>query len=177
MVLADGSCEESNICPNCSKEIPKQNLELHALRCTKVEKGGATKQKQFPKEDCKRKFAAKINKKDKKKAEEEDVDALIAQFTKDDSICSFEKCKTGVLTLGQKCKFCVRTFCLKHGLAEVHGCAEAAKVDARRSFERNAGKSRTKPLNDIQKNYVKKKLNEKIGEMEKKRIGSNTKKK
>jgi len=167
--------EDSNTCLDCSKAIPKHNLELHSLHCTRSK--GERKEIGLPKKDIKKKVPAKAGNKEKKKTDEDDVDALIAQFTKVDSICSFEKCKGSVLTLGQKCKFCVRMFCLKHGLAEVHGCGEAAKVDARKAFEKSAGKAKTRPLNDIQKKYVKKKLNEKIVEMEKKRTGNTAKKK
>ena len=130
-----------------------------------------------PKKDAKKKMQAKAGRKEKKRAEEEDVDALIAQFANEDSKCTFDRCKKSVLTLVQICKFCRRRFCLKHGLAEIHGCGEAAKIDARRSLERNNGKTRPKPLNDIQKGSVKKKLNDKIVELEKNRTGSKTKKK
>lgn len=168
--------DDADVCNSCGKEIPKQNKELHALRCIKVENaGGAKAKKGVAKKDLKKKNDSKGGK--KKKNEEEDVDALIAQFTAEDSICSFEKCKMSVLTLGQKCEFCVRTFCLKHGLAEVHGCGEAAKLFARKAFEKHAGKSKTKSLNDVQKNYVKRKLDEKIVQMEKKRAGIGKEKK
>ena len=164
-------------CLTCSRSIPKDNLQLHSLRCRKFESEGVKKERYSAQNDHKRKVQSKGNRKEKKKTAEEDVDALIAEFAKGDSTCRFDSCKNSVLTLGQKCKFCTRTFCLKHGLAEVHGCGEAAKVDARRSFERNNQKARTRALNDTQKNYVKKKLNEKIVEMEKKRTGNNAKKK
>ena len=167
--------QDSATCLNCSKAIPKHNLELHSLRCSRSREVKADIR--HPKKDTKKIVQAKTGSKEKKKADEDDVDALIAQFTKVDSICSFEKCKGSVLTLGQKCKFCARMFCLKHGLAEVHGCGEAAKVDARKAFEESAGKAKTRPLNDIQKKYVKKKLNEKIVSMEKKRTGNIAKKK
>ena len=164
-------------CSICSKSIPKKNLELHSLRCVKVDRGKGGQEIIPLKKDTKKKIQGKGGRKEKKTTEEEDVDALIAQFANDDSKCSFDRCKNSILTLGQICKFCRRRFCLKHGLAEIHGCGEAAKIDARRSLERNSGKTKQRPLNDVQKGLIKKKLNDKIVEMEKSRTGSNTKKK
>ena len=156
--------------------VPSKNKELHVVRC---EKSKATEVKIKPTEGkCKAKETGKSKRKaaDKKK-EEEDIDDLIAKFTQDDSKCSFDQCKGSVLTLGQKCKFCTRTFCLKHGLAEVHGCGQAAKIDARRSLDKALVKQKTKPLNDIQRNYAKKKLSKKLDELEKQRSGNKEKKK
>ena len=159
-------------------------MKLHLLRC-KEDPITRSKENQdeIQKETCKkqvkqkdRKKPTKIEaKKSKQDTENEDFDALIAQFTNNDSVCYFEQCKTNVRTLGQRCQFCTRTFCIKHGLAEVHGCGGAAKIEARRSIK--SGCQKTKTLNEIQKNYVKKKLDKKLDEMEKKRAGSKDKKK
>ncbi|XP_065072348.1 DNA-binding protein SMUBP-2-like [Rhopilema esculentum] len=164
------------LCEICGKLVPSKNKELHIVRC---EKNMASEVKIKPSEGkSKAKETGKSKRKgaDKRK-EEEDVDDLIAKFTQDDSKCYFDQCKASVLTLGQKCKFCTRTFCLKHGLAEVHGCGQAAKIDARRSSDKAMMKQKTKPLNDIQRNYAKKKLSKKLDEFEKQRSGNKEKKK
>ncbi|MEQ2164211.1 hypothetical protein GOODEAATRI_004339 [Goodea atripinnis] len=52
-------------------------------------------------------------------APDDDFDALISAVVKADSVCSFVKCKTSVLTLGQLCLFCNRQYCLSHHIPEV----------------------------------------------------------
>ena len=178
MAVQDEVRDEPSMCRTCDKSVPKHNMELHALRCSKIEdcEGGAREQMhRVRRKNLKKKAQAKIDKKEKKNKEEEDVDEVIAQFSKVDSICRFEKCKTSVLTLGQRCEFCTRMYCIRHSLAEVHGCGKAAKLNAKRTFQSNAGKVKIKPLNEMQKKCAKMKLDKKINEMEKKRNGSGEK--
>lgn len=69
------------------------------------------------------------------KAEDvDDFDAMIAAVQKMDSICAFVKCKVSVQVIVAQCPHCRRRFCLNHGLPEVHGCGQDAKVAARKTL-------------------------------------------
>ena len=161
------------ICENCERKIPESNLELHILRCKRniITEAKQTETRKEHTNDAKlssqkRKNKAKNKGKTKIDKENEDIDELIAEFTNQDAKCRHDKCKASVLTLGQRCKFCGKTYCLKHGLAEVHGCGEAAKIDARSKARQQYETRINKPLNEVKKNQVKRKLNKKITEME-----------
>lgn len=80
----------------------------------------------------------KKNKKPNKTAvqDEEDFDALIASVVAADTRCYVDKCKENAKTLGQNCQFCTKRFCIKHHMAEVHGCGAAAKSHARMMISR-----------------------------------------
>lgn len=176
----------SVMCEFCGKEIPKNNLELHNIRCGKeqqVENRLEETEKKVIKENTTKapKKNAKSQQSTKKKPivendkGDEDFDELVAEFTKVDSKCSHEKCRASVLILKQYCDFCGKTYCLKHGLAEVHGCGQAAKIHAQRKAKESYQKQPVKKLNVVQKNYVKRKLEKKISEMEVARTKANDK--
>ncbi len=148
-------------------------MELHRLKC-KINTD-AEKRPDSGMRLVEEKKAAKAKQKKKKKKvtntpsnkdNEEDIDTLIDEFTKIDSVCRHDKCKTTVLTLGQHCKFCGKTFCLKHGLAEVHGCGEAAKIDARDKARQYQEKGPSRKSDEIKKKHIKRKLDKKISDME-----------
>ena len=129
-------------CSTCLREVPKDNIELHKLRCSKP--------KVEPQHQSS-KSGGKSKKKNQAKKEEEDIDALLESFTQTDKVelnifdqerlgingtnlfqvCRGEGCKVGVQTLRATCKFCRLRFCLKCSMPEVHGCGDAAKQAAR----------------------------------------------
>ena len=112
-------------CSSCLKSIPRQNIELHKLRC------------QPPKPQSKAKPTGTKIKKTKASKEEEDIDRLLESFNKLDTVCNAEKCKANVATLAQTCKFCRLRFCFNHGMPEIHGCGDAAKSAARQQISRD----------------------------------------
>ena len=127
----------STVCSICQKEIPNSNFTLHQLRCAppKVDAKPAP-----VKDDKVRAPSAKSKKKkDKKKTPgppEEDFDALIASAMQMNSSCHSPRCKENATILGQNCMYCVKRFCLKHHMAEMHGCGAAAKSHARQMISR-----------------------------------------
>ena len=115
-------------CNTCKKSMPKDNIELHKIRCVvpvDVKKEAA----KAPKKKSSKKKQTVSN-------EEEDFDSLCEQFQQLDKVCNFPKCKTLVATLGVNCKFCLVRFCLTHSMAEVHGCGEEARRSARQQMLR-----------------------------------------
>jgi len=121
------------ICVNCGRAVPRQNIELHKMRCVKavVVDTKEVKEKEIRKE--------KTTKKKKSKSKDivdDDFDNLCDSFQKLDTVCNFPKCKTLVATLGVNCAFCRVRFCLTHSMAEVHGCGEEARRVARQQVTR-----------------------------------------
>jgi len=121
------------VCSSCGRAVPRQNIELHKMRCdtarvTREEGGGAEKEKE-KKKNKKKKSISKDN-------PEDDFDELCEGFQKLDKVCNFPKCKTLVATLGVNCVFCLVRFCLTHSMAEVHGCGQEARRVARQQITR-----------------------------------------
>ena len=52
---------------------------------------------------------------------------FLDQLIDTNKICYYEHCKTIVELIGQDCKFCFQRYCVKHSLAENHGCTELAR--------------------------------------------------
>ncbi|KAJ0069990.1 hypothetical protein NL108_018485 [Boleophthalmus pectinirostris] len=99
-----------------------------------------------------------------------DFDALIDAVVKADAVCSFIKCKTSVLTLGQMCVFCNRLYCLSHHVPEVHGCGERAKAHARMRISREgvlyAGSGKKdSSLDPNKKAHLQRKLDSKLKDL------------
>lgn len=75
-----------------------------------------------------------------------------------------KKCKTLVELLGTNCNFCTGRFCIRHALAETHGCGDAASNDAKYRFRQQqynelAG---TKKMKDGEEEFLIRKLQEKL---------------
>jgi ATP-dependent RNA/DNA helicase IGHMBP2 len=153
------------ICSNCSKELPKANIDLHKLKCvlnlSEVPKANGVKSKK----------AKQSKKKKKAEEEEEDIDRLLASFDKIDNVCNAEGCKTKLVTLATQCDFCRLRFCIGHGLPEVHGCGDAAKVYARRQLANDgklypgSGRPNFKP-DPAKKAQMQRKLDKKLADLE-----------
>ena len=163
-------------------------MELHLLKCAtnklslNDQEPDTLLKKKVPSEKMDNSNSTKRKKKQAKdktvcNETEDDIDELIASFTKADSHCAFEKCKGSVLTLGQNCRFCSRLYCLQHHLAEVHGCGTAAKTHARQMIAKANGGYPSEGLNEIKRNYVKKKLDEKLNDLSGQRRAKPDKKK
>lgn len=121
------NCNETK-CSNCGKLVPKSNIELHKIRCTRPVI--LNEEVKVPKEGKKSKKA----KQKENRNDEDDFDQLCASFQKLDKICNFPKCKALVATLGVNCSFCLLRFCLTHSMAEIHGCGDKAKQAARQQI-------------------------------------------
>lgn len=66
----------------------------------------------------------------------EDDEKLMESFAREERQCKFPDCHQSISVLGEKCRFCIQIFCLKHAMPEIHGCGEAAKRHARMEYER-----------------------------------------
>ena len=151
------------VCKTCNKDIPKNNIELHKLRC-KVEDP-------LPKNPSKPKKSTKQKVKVKKIAEgvdEDDFDTLCEEFVKLNKVCNYEKCAVKVTVIGVNCPWCARRFCLTHSMAEVHGCGAAAKLAARQQISRDhklypGSGTLSHALDPTKRKQIKRKLDKKIG--------------
>uniref|UniRef100_A0A8C8JW23 DNA helicase n=1 Tax=Oncorhynchus tshawytscha TaxID=74940 RepID=A0A8C8JW23_ONCTS len=103
-----------------------------------------------------------------------DFDTLIDAVVKAERVCSFVKCKTLVIHLGQLCLFCNRQYCLGHHIPEVHGCGDQARANARMRISKEgvlyAGSGhKDKSVDPNKKAYLHRKLDSKLKDMEKQR--------
>eukprot|EP00063_Salmo_salar_P006732 XP_013981567.1 PREDICTED: DNA-binding protein SMUBP-2 [Salmo salar] len=103
-----------------------------------------------------------------------DFDTLIDAVVKAERVCSFVRCKTLVIHLGQLCLFCNRQYCLGHHIPEVHGCGDLAKANARMRISKEgvlyAGSGhKDKSVDPNKKAYLHRKLDSKLKDMEKQR--------
>ena len=92
------------------------------------------------------------------------------QNLREDSQCALQDCKKSVLTRGQKCRYCSNVYCLGHHLPEVHGCAQAAKEQARSAT--SAPKQMSQKA-AVKRGQLERKFENKIKDMEKKRGNKN----
>nr|XP_029507710.1 DNA-binding protein SMUBP-2 isoform X1 [Oncorhynchus nerka] len=104
----------------------------------------------------------------------DDFDTLIDAVVKAERVCSFVKCKTLVIYLGQLCLFCNRQYCLGHHIPEVHGCGDQARANARMRISKEgvlyAGSGhKDKSVDPNKKAYLHRKLDSKLKDMEKQR--------
>ena len=157
-------------CERCASDIPVMNIELHQVQCMRrVEKedlGNSAKAAQKPKQ-ASRKRTSKV----KQVAQVEDLDTLLAEMTLADSTCKYSQCSKRANVLGILCKFCRNRFCMEHSLAEVHGCGEAAKQEARRGVQRETRQgTKTRVFTRSQlETQLARKLEEKSNARQKKR--------
>uniref|UniRef100_A0A8C7JXG6 DNA-binding protein SMUBP-2 n=1 Tax=Oncorhynchus kisutch TaxID=8019 RepID=A0A8C7JXG6_ONCKI len=105
---------------------------------------------------------------------DDDFDTLIDAVVKAERVCSFVKCKTLVIHLGQLCLFCNRQYCLGHHIPEVHGCGDQARANARMRISKEgvlyAGSGhKDKSVDPNKKAYLHRKLDSKLKDMEKQR--------
>ena len=84
---SDKSKVEIVTCSGCLREIPKQNIGLHKLRCQKSSSPSLTKE--APQEKGSKK--TKSQKKDARMKDEDDIDKLLETFNKLDTICNAVK--------------------------------------------------------------------------------------
>ena len=84
---SDKSKVEIVTCSGCLREIPKQNIGLHKLRCQKSSSPSLTKEAPQAKGSKK----TKSQKKDARMKDEDDIDKLLETFNKLDTICNAEK--------------------------------------------------------------------------------------
>merc|ERR1712200_259833 len=93
-----GEGKEKNInithCSNCNRDIPKDNLELHLLRCRVSIKNIDQKSK------SRKKNEKKLKKSD---TDNDDFDLLCEKMQKMNSTCNFDDCKTKVSVIGVNC--------------------------------------------------------------------------
>lgn len=159
-------------CKFCSKFILKSNYQMHEMHCSKINRvQEATKIEAAKKEEPKEKPKIKV-KKSALEGASNDFDELIEACQKMNNICNYEKCKVQIHVLGQTCKFCNHRFCLTHSLAEVHGCGDKAKQEARAHIRTtgnlnvNAPSRPTSSVQKIRQEYAEKKMKEKLTQMQ-----------
>jgi len=88
-----------------------------------------------------------------------DLDAMLAEMTLQDSTCGFPKCKKTINLLGLRCQFCNRRFCMEHSIPEVHGCSDPANKHAQQ--QKLKGPSQNKNIDPVRHAQLQKKLNKK----------------
>ena len=109
-----------------------------------------------------------------------ELDALLAEVTLADNTCNFPQCSKHINLIGFQCKFCKTRYCMEHSLAEVHGCGDAAKLQARKDLEREAQQKGSKyyGATGIKRSQLQIKLTKKLEEKSMARQGkTDTKKK
>lgn len=180
-----GSDDNNVKCDDCQKQVPKQNLALHRLRCTgsgPVEQAVRPKQKPSvkPLPSLVSTDEIKNLKKDKK---ENDIDDVISEFRQLDNVCNYATCKTGISLMGQLCLFCQRRFCLCHHLPEIHGCGDAIRRQARSVTLKQGfvapGSLPVKPkaIDTAKRAHLQRKLGKKLEDMSTQRAGKKEEKK
>jgi hypothetical protein len=110
------------------------------------------------------------NKKKKKKAsetvaeaaEEEDLDALLSEFSS--AVCAQAGCGARVVVMGFDCAYCKKRWCTKHMNPVLHGCHEAHKVAQLAAAKKahRALEAGSKPLKESDKIMLQQKLDKKI---------------
>lgn len=178
---------DCRICPWCKKYILNSSFTMHELHCSKIHFNLDNEEnKDELKKNISTNKSIKTNKNTKLKtnpietAKTNDFDELMEMFQKSNNVCIFKGCKVLVQTLGQNCEFCRNRFCLKHSLAEAHGCGEEAKAQARAHIRKTGNlqvnEKQSSYAEKIRHQYNEKKLHEKIESMRAERTGSNKKK-
>ena len=164
------------------------NYTMHELHCSKVHSDLDVETKPS-KSESKSKGAEssagpsksnKIKKNPIENAKTDDFDDLLEMFQKSNNVCNYQGCKVLVQTLGQNCEFCRNRFCLRHSLAETHGCGDEAKTQARAHIRKTGNlqvnEKQTSYTQEIRHQYNQKKLHEKIESMKAARTGADKKK-
>lgn len=131
----------------------------------KQEKPKKTKKNQKKKEAVNGEKTKK--KKEVEKTEFQTEDELLEReiSAKKEGLCHFADCaeKLTLIHLHMVCRHCKCAYCHAHSLAEVHGCAEKAKIAARQEWLMKSaqGQSMTAAKKQVLKNVLKTKLKEK----------------
>ena len=165
-------------CSVCGFAIPESNKELHQARCMREARRNKSSNDSHPPRPAtapaevlpsKKKSRKRKDEKGKAKggAEEPELDALIAEIHLSNTICNFTSCNKRVDTLGFKCSLCHLRYCSTHYMAELHGCGEAAKKQARDEIRKQlkSGGARDKPLDPIKRQHLQRKLDKKIDDL------------
>ncbi len=171
-------------CSHCEKFILKLSFLMHELHCAKI--NGSIQKKEIhtekklkePATTVKVSASSKIKSNPVITAKTDDFDELLDMFQKSNDTCCFKGCKVLTKTLGQNCDFCPNRFCLKHSLAEIHGCGEEAKKQARAHIRKEGNLDMGKKQSysaDLKHKIVQKKLHEKIASMQEARTGAKKK--
>ena len=110
------------------------------------------------------KHTSKISSKVKHEDSVTELDALLAEVTLADNTCHFPQCSKHINLIGFQCKFCKTRYCMEHSLAEVHGCGDAAKLQARKDLEREARQKGSKyyGATGIRRSQLQTKLTKKL---------------
>ena len=159
---------ERRICPICETAVPRENLELHRVRCERLSHAnaglGTSKQSSQAKKLPSRPKVKAVKKNPAKEAD--DLDSLLAEMSLSDSTCKYADCRKSVSLVGTKCSFCSGRFCMSHSVPEVHGCAAAAKRHATQqlSKERRHG-TRPRRLDADRRAQLQRKLDRKIEDL------------
>lgn len=174
------SKDNKNVCVLCGKKIPRSNMSLHEVYCEKdrqhrrennVDKAERTVNRSFDKKTVKKgakksENTCKRNTFDEDNENAENLDKLLAEFKRKDSQCAVRDCKKSILTLGQKCRYCLDIYCLGHHFPEVHGCTQAAKEHARSGA---SGPGQVSQKAAARRGHLERKLDNKIKDMGEKR--------
>ena len=106
----------------------------------------------------------------KKKTEEYDENEFLEKAIQESNNCMYNGCSKNIGVIKIVCKFCFGGFCVAHGQAEVHGCGDNARSDARYSH-------RNPKINDEKLSQLKNKIKEKINLLENRKPKTKKKKK
>ncbi|CAK9043567.1 unnamed protein product [Durusdinium trenchii] len=126
------SNKENQPAPAAAPAASSMLANLHAERLQRQQAQAdkrATELQKTQNELKQAKKAAKKEKGAKPQADDDDLDAVLLEFTTQERTCSFASCKEKINTLMDaisKCRYCNLRFCLNHAQAEVHGCGEQA---------------------------------------------------
>lgn len=168
-------------CSYCCTTVPEANILLHQARCARAsviaidksseDNGGlsehapaAREQDDYPKKHARRLKKSHLRSRDN--PPDDDLDSLLAEMKRVDSTCSYPSCKKDIKLIGVKCRYCSARFCLAHIIAEVHGCGEAAKKQARQQLTQElAGGARRKAPDPVRKAQLHRKLDRAVDEL------------
>ena len=168
-------------CVFCGRCISLLNWELHQIQCEKLQKSRVAIEQELKLEHSldppldpktkpqppvqkqrKPKQSSKKSSKTKQKvaAVDDDLDTLLAEMTLADATCKFPKCSKNVSLLGVRCLYCSKRYCMAHSVAEVHGCGEAAKLQARKYLRQEERRG----LSSVRRSQLQVKLSKKVDE-------------
>lgn len=156
-------------CHHCGRWVPSHNVDIHEITCdrSKVVKKPLKSQKVESHPNAQEACESLLP---------SDGEQLLDAAIKARNCCGYSKCKESVTLFGQQCKFCRCVYCLQHFIAEVHGCGDAAKIEARKEARRRSqsqtGVSRSVSLQTKQqeRQQLQLKLSDQLDKLKKKRI-------
>lgn len=85
--------------------------------------------------------------------ESEDIDAILEEHMKENKKCGFAGCKDSTELMGRMCAFCRSRFCLKHAMPEIHGCGDAASLEAKKNF-RSQGRNNIRLMTYVEDGII-----------------------